>query len=350
MFNARQWVVSVVLAVMIPGVAAAGDSPRAQKLDDALDDIARQLVKGSPSLRRGTTVAVADFGDAERRFTALGRHVAEEITTRIARSGSVRAIERIHLPTMLEELRFSEGTDLFDPGIATRLGRFHGAALTITGTLTDLGSAIRINARLISTERGVIESAVAATVAKDSEVSRLLGITLDPTPLVGARSREIREDAEAPAPPPERAPSELVFSNHLIRTTAKSLRSINGRLTLELWYENLTDHNMTLVSARWGRAYATDQRGTYLIGDSGEKWKFEEDSQVGNRYGGTELIPHQRVLNRVVFSPDGRGVDTRWTYVADYVIRWRSDSGRWQNEAFQVVIRDIEAKAGSDVR
>lgn len=350
MLRARWWLIGVLLAVTVAGSAVAGESQRVQKLDDGLDEIAQQLVKGSPSLKHGLTVAVADFGDSQRQFTALGRHVAEEIITRVARSGSVRAIERAKLPTLLTELRFTE-SDLFDPGFASRLGKFLGAVMTITGTLTDLGSVVRINARVFNTERGVIEAGAAATVAKDDEVARLLSVKLDLSPLVEERRRDDRNEADVQSAPPESAPDSSVFSNHLIRVTVKSLARTNGRLTLELWYENLTDHNLTLVSARWGRAYATDHRGTYLIGDSGEKWEFEEDSQVGNRYGGTELIPQQRVVNRIVFDPEGRGTDTKLTYVGDYRARWRTHrAGPLRDEEFQVVIRDIEPEGAASVQ
>ena len=139
-----------------------------------------------------------------------------------------------------------------------------------------------------------------------------------------------------------------MFQNHLIRVTVKSLTRTNGRLTLEIWYENLTDHNLTLGSAQWGRAYATDHRGTYLIGDNGEKWEFQDDTQVGNRYGGTELIPQQRLLNQMVFAPEGGGTDTRVTYAGSYRIRWRQNrSESFREEEFQVVIRNIELDGAS---
>lgn len=343
MFNAKRLVISVLLAVMVPGVAVAREGPRAQKFDDALDDIARQLVKGSPSLKRGMTVAVADFGDAQRQFTALGRFAAEEILVRVARAGSVRAIEKAQLATMLNELRFNDGTDLFDPGVASRLGKFLGADMTIIGTLTDLGSVVRINARVFNTERGVIEAGAAATVAKDNEVAHLLSVKLDLLPLDRARSRDDRDEPEMQVTPPAREPYPLLFQNHLIRVTVKSLAWTNGRLTLEIWYENLTNHNLTLAPVGWGRAYATDQRGTYLLGDSGERWAFEDDSQVGNRFGGMELIPRQRLLNRILFAPEGDGRDNGLTYVGSYRARWRtsrSESGR--DEVFQVVIRGLE--------
>lgn len=154
---------------------------------------------------------------------------------------------------------------------------------------------------------------------------------------------EVLEPAPpAPVVPVEKAESE-VFENDLVRVTVKSFQKSGSMLVLEVWYENLTEEDLVLISSAWGSAYSTNNRGTYLLSDSGEKWLYKEDTQIGNRYGGTELIPRQRLLNKIIFAPERDGTGADFTYVGEYRARWKSASrASFQQEDFKVIIRNLK--------
>lgn len=169
--------------------------------------------------------------------------------------------------------------------------------------------------------------------------------------------KESRPPQEAPktevieAAPPEPVKlvekAEPVFENDLIRVTVKSFQKSRGMLILEVWYENITEDNLTLISSDWGSAYSTKYRGTYLLDDTGERWLYKEDTQIGNRYGGTELIPHQRLLNKITFAPEGSGAGIEFTYAGQYRARWRSASrASYKQNDIKVIIPNI--KLGMD--
>ena len=137
--------------------------------------------------------------------------------------------------------------------------------------------------------------------------------------------------------------AEPVFENDLIRVTVKSFQKSRGMLILEVWYENLTEDDLTLISSDWGSAYSTDNRGTYLLNDTGERWLYKEDTQIGNHYGGTELIPHRRLLNKIIFAPEGSGAGTEFTYTGQYRAGWKSASrASYQQNDIKVIIPNIK--------
>jgi hypothetical protein len=64
---------------------------------------------------------------------------------------------------------------VIDPTSAKRLGRLLGVDAIVSGSISDFGKSLRINARLISTETGEIFAVASSEVIKDEAVTRLLG-------------------------------------------------------------------------------------------------------------------------------------------------------------------------------
>jgi len=173
--------------------------------------------------------------------------------------------------------------------------------------------------------------------------------------------REIRPAEEAPkaevvetvpqTPVKQPEKVEPIFENDFIRVTVKSFQKSRGMFVLEVWYENLTEGDLTLVSSDWGSAYSTHNRGTYLITETGEKWFYKEDTQIGNHYGGTELIPNRRLLNKITFAPESGGAGTEFTYAGQYRASWKSASrASSQQDDFKVIISNIKPDMDGVVR
>lgn len=333
-----------MMFLMIPGFGY-GKTIQGIELDEGLDDLTRQLTRGMSS-RQSMTVGVVDFRGLNGEVTALGRYMAEEMITRLFIREGVRVIERAQLERALDELKFSQ-TDLFDPDLAKKLGKFVGADAILAGTLTSLDSTVRVNARLFSTERAEILAVGTASIVRDDRVNRLLKILLQPQSFSdkephakGRTDDEEYSDSKNYTDLPVTTPP--VFESDHLRVTVKSLKRSGSRLIVELWYENLTELTMRLASSDWGRAYSTRHRGTYLLSNTGERWLFDDDTQVGKHYGGTELISHRRLLNEITFSPEDRGSGSEFTYTGKYNIRWRSNPREtYRHESVEVIIRNI---------
>jgi hypothetical protein len=66
-------------------------------------------------------------------------------------------------------------TGMIDQTSAQKLGKLLGVDAIASGTVTDLGKTLRVNARLVDTGTGEIFAVAAAEIAKDESVLRLLG-------------------------------------------------------------------------------------------------------------------------------------------------------------------------------
>lgn len=103
------------------------------------------------------TVAVLPFevASAEPEHAPLGRGLANMLITDLARSGRVRVVERERLDAVVQELEL-QGSGFVDPKTAVSVGKGIGADGIIVGGLTVNGELMRLDARVIDVETGVI--------------------------------------------------------------------------------------------------------------------------------------------------------------------------------------------------
>lgn len=141
-------------------------------LDAGLEHIANQIAE-SLVTQETRKIAIGSFKTLTGEESDFGRFVAEELTTRLFLGQSFQVVERQLLQQIIEEHKlFAEG--IIDPASARELGRISGAGAILMGTVTDLGESVKINARLISTESGMVFAVAAAGIDKDPTVTRLM--------------------------------------------------------------------------------------------------------------------------------------------------------------------------------
>lgn len=253
----------LVFGILISLVNDAEGKDQGMDIERGLDELSRELIDHLPPSNH-ISIAVADFWDLQGGISGLGRYVAEEISTRIFKiQGKFRVIESGLLDQILDELCINQ-TDLFDKETTKRLGRFIGADAMLVGTISDLDMNIRVNARIISTERRETLSAASITIAKDSRVTKLLGINLKPQVQFKAGCKKSSDSSINERIEGGPGADIELFENHLIRMTVKSLTWERGSLILEIWYENMIGQTMTIYSKNWWKGYAA---GTYLLSE-----------------------------------------------------------------------------------
>ena len=125
-------------------------------LDSKLDELVSQIVT-SLSQNQKSKIAIIEFSDIQGKVSNLGRYLAEELTTRLYRTGQFEVVERQLLNKILQEHQLSL-SGMIDENSAVELGKILGVDAIATGSITDLGSAVKVNARLISTESGKVFS------------------------------------------------------------------------------------------------------------------------------------------------------------------------------------------------
>jgi TolB-like protein len=147
------------------------DSSR--ELDKQIDILAEQIIS-SLDVQKTHKIAVIEFSNLEGNIPDLGKYLAEELTTRLFRTGRFRIIERQLMKKMMEEQKLS-ATGLIDAKTASKFGLMLGVDALTTGTIADLNTSVKINARLIAVETGSVFAVASVKVPMNKEVEILLG-------------------------------------------------------------------------------------------------------------------------------------------------------------------------------
>lgn len=180
----RLWRVAILAfggLVISSALTASGQDLRA-----GVEQLAAQIVQAMPEGKQ-LRVAVADFPDLQGVGSDLGRYIASRLTTRLAQNPKFFVIERQRLGQVLAELKFSL-SDLVDPAKAKRLGQMAGVEAIIVGTLSDLGSQVDLDARMIEIETNRMLLGATMTISKDHVVKEMLergrqeSVTVQPMP------------------------------------------------------------------------------------------------------------------------------------------------------------------------
>jgi len=176
---------------------AGPDAPSAQsigqqvyntgELDQRLDALAQTI--GS-HLVRGDRIALTEFPDLKGKSSDLGKHISEELETRLLNQEQAHVVERGRMQQVMKEQRLG-ASQAVDDDTAAHIGKLLGAGIIVVGTISDLGTQVKVNARLIDTSSGEAIGASSITLSRVGPVARLLdGIILaapdtrEPLPMV----------------------------------------------------------------------------------------------------------------------------------------------------------------------
>lgn len=143
-----------------------------KRLDDQLNNLTEQIVN---DLKEGqkSKIAIIEFSDLDGDVSNLGKYVSEELTTRLYRTKRFQVVERELLKKVMAEHKLNL-SGAIDESTAVEVGRILGVDAIATGTISDLGRYVKVNARLISTERGSIFAVASAEILKDDRVQSLV--------------------------------------------------------------------------------------------------------------------------------------------------------------------------------
>jgi TolB-like protein len=144
----------------------------ADSLEEGLSNLSDQIVNGLYEGQKHK-IAVIEFSNMDGKITEFGSFIAEELITRLFKSPKFNVIERQLLNKIIEEHRLNV-SGLVDEKTAKKIGAILGVDAICSGTVTDLGKSVKINARLISTETGSIFAVASSEITKDESIKRLM--------------------------------------------------------------------------------------------------------------------------------------------------------------------------------
>lgn len=167
--NWQNSILSTLVVIMIVG---SGEFVNAADLESSVAELADEIADQMRD-KQAHKLAVVGFTDLNGYKSALGAFISEELITNLVNSGRFDIVERRELDRVLSEHEmYTEG--IFDQSTIAELQKLLGIEAIITGSITNLGTQVKINARSISVQTGKIFAAASITVDKDPVVEHLL--------------------------------------------------------------------------------------------------------------------------------------------------------------------------------
>jgi TolB-like protein len=259
-------------------------------LDQRIGELSKQISDGLTENQK-QTIAVVEFVDLEGRVTNFGRFVAEELITRLYQTKKFKVIERQLLNKIVAEQKLSLG-GMIDQSSAQKLGKLLGVDAIASGTVTDLGKSLRVNARLISTGTGEIFAVAVTEIAKDDSVMALMGAISTPGGSEGTK-------ATAPT-----ARFKTTFKT--VTVSLDSLRVLSdGSVVVTLRFLNSGTKELLA-------ALDVQTRNVYVTDDAGNRYDFGSSTSMGQAHfinirrgsnGWLTCPPSSEVTASITFKP-----------------------------------------------
>lgn len=102
----------------------------------------------------------------EAKKDILGKVFSEVLTTSFVNSDAFNIIEREHIEKVVKELQLTQ-SGIIDPLSAKQIGKMVGADAILTGSVIKFGNDMRVDARIIEVESGIILTAEKAMGKSD---------------------------------------------------------------------------------------------------------------------------------------------------------------------------------------
>ena len=217
-------------------------------------------------------IAVIEFSDLNDNVTDLGRFLAEELINELLKNKKDKGyeiVERRQLNKVLKQLKLSS-SGLLDPKSMKEVGKILNVDSIVTGSLTDLGNDIKVNARIISVESAMIIASASTKIPKVGSVAKLMGQN---SVKVGSGSSSSSSSA-TPSKTSSKSHGKYFFENEdiLIKYTKISKFAIGQSINMLVEYHNKTNKPLPIEII-----------SCYVTNDNGEKTLNRRDSLFSNK-------------------------------------------------------------------
>ncbi len=160
----------LLLPIVMPTIGNAQSDT-----ESGVKDLAKQISESMVKTEK-KKIAVVELTDLDDNTTRFGQFIAEELITQLfmMSPGKFEVVERRQLAKLLKEQKLG-AKGLLEPESMKRIGKLLGVDAIVSGSYTDLGNTIKINARLISVSTASIFAVASTNIPKVGTVEALLG-------------------------------------------------------------------------------------------------------------------------------------------------------------------------------
>ena len=240
-------------------------------------------------------IAVIEFSDLNDNVTDLGRFLAEELINELLKNKKDKGyeiVERRQLNKVLKQLKLSS-SGLLDPKSMKEVGKILNVDSIVTGSLTDLGNDIKVNARIISVESAKIISSASTKIPKVGSVARLMGQN---SVKVGSGSSSSSSSA-TPSKTSNKSHGKYFFENDDVIIEFKKMKKNNNHwLKIYAFYINKTNAPLNIEVIK---------NKNILTDDDGNRWTNYSNTLI--EQGKVTIDPKRKLTSKMVFQGGGTG-------------------------------------------
>jgi len=268
---------TIAVLALIMMLLALDSAPAwaAADLEEGVKDLADKITKSM--IEKGThKVAIVDFSDLDGNVTRLGQFMAEELTTQLflLAPGKFEVVERRQILKLEEELALSQ-MGVIEEKSLKKMGQVLGVEAVVTGSMTDLGNTVKVNARMIAVESAKVFAVAATSIPKTGIVAEL-----------ASKAVERRSGGSAPAvaasptpaskPTPAQTAMQVEVKNFLF--ALQGCKKAGTQVTCSLMITNQAEDRDLMLSAGFGNTKLFDTNGNVFNASGGRLGNQESSS------------------------------------------------------------------------
>jgi len=239
-------------------------------------------------------IAVIEFSDLNDNVTDLGRFLAEELINELLKNKKDKGyeiVERRQLNKVLKQLKLSS-SGLLDPKSMKEVGKILNVDSIVTGSLTDLGNDIKVNARIISVESAMIISSASTKIPKVGSVAKLMGQNS-----VKVSSGSSYSSSSTTKQIIKKSHGKYSFENEDVAIEFKKMKKDNDiYIKIYAFYVNKTDSPLTIEVIKDKNIF-TD--------NDGNRWVNIENTLI--EQGKVTIDPKRKLTSKMRFQNQGGG-------------------------------------------
>jgi TolB-like protein len=173
-FTVKKFYNRIVIIAFLCIIAVPHSSTfAASNLEDGVSELAQQISKNMTETGK-KKIAVVEFSDLNGNVRALGQFLAEELITELflISPGQFEVVGRRQLMKVLDEQKLTT-SGLLDAKAMDSVGKILGIEAIATGSITDLGNNVKVNARMIGVDTAKVFAVARTSIPKIGIVAKM---------------------------------------------------------------------------------------------------------------------------------------------------------------------------------
>jgi TolB-like protein len=160
----------ISLSVFPAGCATGQNASESDELDEAIRSASDYL---NGSLPKGSKAVVLNF---QSEYPSLSEYVIDELISNMVNDKTFTVVDRANLALVQREINFQMSGDVSDD-TAVSIGEMLGAQIIVSGTVSRIGSLIRLRVRALDVRTAQIQGQFNRNIPVGPTVAMLIGDT-----------------------------------------------------------------------------------------------------------------------------------------------------------------------------